>query len=478
MTAAEPPLRGSFASNIGGVAWTAAMVFAFTPLFIRRLGIEGYGVLDFGFAPTINRWLSRYSAGHEEPQRARDFAKTLEIGSWGVAIVVGALLVALSGTVARVWLGGAALRGALMLMAVTIVAQLPTTYYQSALLGLRRPMLMNVLKAAAATAANGGAAAIMILYLPSVEAYFGVQAGVAIVHALILRTAFWRTLSAPGAEPGRFRPDALRVAWRFTAGMTAITICAALVAQADRMILSGLVPLDEFGYYSVAWMIASGLAVVSLPALNTFFPRFSGLFASGDEAALRKGYHDAASLLSTLLLPLAAVVVSFAAPLVAAWTGNVAVAGKAAPIAALLTIGMAVNGLMIPLYALQLAAGATRLALQLTIAQIAVIAPLVTLLALRYGAPGAAFAWPTMSLLYFIAGSIVTFRRLLPHAGRAWLLRDVAAPLVPAVVCAAAARALLPLPASRIAVLAVIGVVFLGTLAVTAVASRAAAANL
>ncbi|HEX8153918.1 MAG TPA: hypothetical protein VF698_12365, partial [Thermoanaerobaculia bacterium] len=81
-------------------------------------------------------------------------------------------------------------------------------------------------------------------------------------------------------------------------------------------------------------------------------------------------------------------------------------------------------------------------------------------------------------LLYFIAGSIVTFRRLLPHAGRAWLLRDVAAPLVPAVVCAAAARALLPLPASRIAVLAVIGVVFLGTLAVTAVASRAAAANL
>ena len=80
----------------------------------RHLGVEGYGligfyitlqallqIVDLGFAPTINRWLSRYSAGHEEPQYARDLAKTLEIASWCIATAAGAMLIAGAGLVAR-----------------------------------------------------------------------------------------------------------------------------------------------------------------------------------------------------------------------------------------------------------------------------------------------------------------------------------------------------------------------------------------
>lgn len=485
---AELPLGRSFGSNLAGVAWTAAMQLAFTPLFIRCVGVEGYGligfhvtlqallqVLDFGFAPTINRWLSRYSAGHEEPQPVRDFAKTLEIGSWTIAVCAGVLLTALAGTVARLWLrdtslGQGALRFSLVLMAWTMIAQLPTTYYQSGLLGLRRPFEMNLVKALAATASTAGAVLILILYSSTVQAYFAVQATVAVAHALVLRQLFWRSMGA-SPDGGRFRPEVLRTAWKFTAGMTAIAICAALVAQVDRIILSRLVPLAEFGYYAVAWVVASGLAVVSLPALNTLFPRFSALYASGDDGAIRAGFHRGAQALSVLLLPLASVVALFSFPIMQAWTGNAAIARNAALLVTLLSVGMALNGLMAPVYALQLAAGATRLALKLTFGQLAILVPLVTVLTLRYGVVGAAFAWPVMNVLYFIAGSAATFHRFVRGAWREWILRDVGAPLAAAVACAAVARAVVPLPASRAGTILIVGTVLGCSLIASAMAT-------
>lgn len=482
--AADVPLSGSFVSNLAGVGWMAAMQLAFTPLFIRYVGVEGYGligfsitlnallqVLDFGFAPTINRWLSRYAAGHEEARHARDFAKTLEVGSWLIAAAAGLALVALAGTIARVWLhdtriGDDALRRSLMLMACTIAAQLPATYYQSGLLGLRRPYGMNALRALAATASMGGAALVLATVSPTVTSYFAVHAIVALLHVIALRIALWSALPADD-RPARFRPEVLRSAWRFTAGMTAIAVGAAIVAQVDRLIVIRLVSLEEFGYYAVAWTVASGLAVVSLPAMNTLFPRFSGIYATGDEAQLRDRYHSGSQALSVLLLPVACVVAWFAGPILAAWTGNPAVARNAAPLATLLTAGMALNGLMHAVYALQLAAGATRLALRLTILQLAVIVPLVAILAWRYGVLGAACAWPAMNAIYFAAGSIATYRLLLPGAGVRWLVSDVGVPLVAALAVTAAAWALVPLPASRAGAILVIGCV----LAVATIAS-------
>ena len=72
-----------------------------------------------------------------------------------------------------------------------------------------------------------------------------------------------------------------------------------------------------------------------------------------------------AQALSVLLLPLASVIIFFSFPIVAAWTGNATIARNTAPLVTVLSVGMSLNALMAPVYALQLAAGATRLALKL-----------------------------------------------------------------------------------------------------------------
>jgi O-antigen/teichoic acid export membrane protein len=486
----EVPLRGSFAANLAGFGWHALLQIAFTPLFIRAIGAEGYGVigfgitliglvqvLDFGFAPTINRWLARFSAGHEDEREARDMARTLETGSWCIAVVAGVAMAALAGPIGRSWLESArissdTLRSALMLAAVNVSVQLPILYYQAGLRGLRRAYAMNALRAIAATASLGGAALLLFRLSPSVTTYFAVHAAVACAHVLVLRSLFWRTLSPERTRIARFRPAVLRTAWRFTAGMSAIVVGGVVASHADRLIVVRMVSLHEFGSYALAWTVATGLGVISVPAMHTLFPQLSETFASGDATALRATYHKGAQVLSALLLPVASVMILFAEPALEAWTGSRELARDAAPLAMLLATGVALNGLMQSVYALQLAAGATRLAWRLTILQVVVVVPLVVMLASRYGVVGAASAWAIMNVVYFAAGSVATFRQVLPGAWSRWVFDDVCVPLTAALVIAIPARAFLPLPSSRAGAIIAIMAIFLVTAASSAFATR------
>jgi hypothetical protein len=81
-------------------------------------------------------------------------------------------------------------------------------------------------------------------------------------------------------------------------------------------------------------------------------------------------------------------------------------------------------------YALQLAHGITRLPLTINIVLVAIAAPLMTLLAWRYGLKGGAGAVLLLYVLYLFIGTWLTHRVLLRPIGMIWLCRDVGTPLI------------------------------------------------
>ena len=65
-------LQLNLVANFAGQGWTAIMVLAFVPLYLKFLGIEAYGligfyamlqaafqILDLGLSQTINREMAR-----------------------------------------------------------------------------------------------------------------------------------------------------------------------------------------------------------------------------------------------------------------------------------------------------------------------------------------------------------------------------------------------------------------------------------
>jgi O-antigen/teichoic acid export membrane protein len=278
------------------------------------------------------------------------------------------------------------------------------------------------------TVGSVGAVGILAFVSPTIEAFFIWQAGVGLVYAAIMRWAAWRVVGRAGNV--RFNVDELKRIWRFSASMSGIALTAIIFTQLDKIILSRILGLDEFGRYILATVVVNGLYILITPLFNVIYPLFSALIVNNNTEKLTNMYRLGTCMLATVLFPIAMVLAVFAEDLVHMWTGNPEIASSVAPIIAFLTIGSALHGVMYFPYALQLAYGQTRIPLMINAILMVVLVPLVISLALVYGALGGAIAWFVLQVLYVMLGTPMTHHRLLKGLGSRWLLQDVGVPLV------------------------------------------------
>lgn len=458
--------KSNLFANFAGAGVAAMLQLVFIPFYIKFLGIEAYGligfyimlqavlqVLDFGLGPTLNREMARYSVQTEKAGEARDFTRTLEIGYWVTGITAGAIIVISAPLIATRWVNVGSLplpvvQKSLLLMGGLAAFQLPLSMYQGGLMGLQRQVLLNGVRITMAILGSGGAVIILWLVSPTITAFLEWQLVVTAGQTAVLGWSLWRSLP-PSAHTPRFAPTMLRNVWRFAAGMSGITVSSLILTQLDKIILSKLLPLKMFGYYTLATAVGNGLYVLITPVFSATFPRLSALVAARDEDGVRELYHRGSQLMAALVLPLASILVFFPEEVLSVWTGNMDTARAAAPIVRFLVIGTAINGIMSLPYALQLAHGWTKLGLLITVALIVVMTPSIYIASLHYGAVGAAFVWALLNVLYMGFGVPLTHRKLLVGDTRRWFLGDVAFPMATSLLIAGVARGFLTLDPSR-----------------------------
>jgi O-antigen/teichoic acid export membrane protein len=133
---------------------------------------------------------------------------------------------------------------------------------------------------------------------------------------------------------------------------------------------------------------------------------------------------------SVLVLPVAVVMAVFSKEILLLWTQNPTTTAQTAPILSLLVIGTALNGMMNLPYALQLAHGWTQLAFYINVVAVAVLGPLVYVLASHYGAIGAASVWAGLNSGYVLIGIQLMHRRLLRGEMWRWYVEDFGMPLM------------------------------------------------
>jgi O-antigen/teichoic acid export membrane protein len=471
--------KSNLFANFAGSGVAALLQLAFIPFYIKFLGIEAYGligfyimlqavlqVLDLGLGPTMNREMARYSVQPEKAGEARDFTRTLEIGYWILGISAGAAIAAAAPLIATRWVNIGTLPlpvvvRSLMLMGGLASLQLPLVFYQGGLMGLQRQVLLNAVKIAMAVTGSGGAVLILWLVSPTITAFLWWQLVVAALQAVVLWWSLWHSLPVADHSPS-FSPALLRNVWRFAAGMSGITVSTIILTQLDKIILSRLLPLKSFGYYTLATAVGSGLYVLIIPVFNATFPRLSAMVAAQDENGVRELYHLGSQLMAVLILPVASIVAFFSYDVLMVWTGNAEAARNTATIVSFLIAGTAMNGLMSLPYALQLANGWTRLGLAITVCLIFTMVPVIVFASLRYGPVGAASAWALLNLIYMGVGVPLTHARFLRGEARRWFLVDVALPLAVSVVAVGIARWVLRIdPSQRFSSTVVLGGVLL-----------------
>ena len=443
-------LTSNFIANLAASVAAALIAVFIVPLYIRFLGSEAYGligfylalrgflqILDVGAGPVVNREMARYAAHETAAPPARDALRTFEGLYWLAGVVVGLAIAAAAPQIASSWLSARVLpaeqvTSTVRLIGVLIAVQWPAGFYQNALLGLERQVILNATLTAATILTHVSALLLIVSGSVDVKVFFFCAIGISAIQVIVLMAIFRRAM--PDLRGGTFRLKSLHHVAGLAAGVGTITVTGAVLAQVDRVILSALLPLEKFAYYSLATLVAGAIVISVAPIFNTLYPRFSSHVAASRLEELREILHFGAQLVTVTAVPAALMVAFFGRDLVELWTRDATTAAAVAPIAALLAGGAALNALMVLPYALQLANGWTRVAVAFNVTAMIVYVPLLFVVATRYGAQGAAIAWLTLNLLYAIVVAPPTFHRLLSGSLQDWVMRDI---LLPAGVAAA-----------------------------------------
>jgi O-antigen/teichoic acid export membrane protein len=463
-------LKLNILANFAGKAWNAIMLVALVPLYIQVLGIEAYGMigffttlqavfalLDLGLSTTLNRELARLSARAGTEQEIVDLVRTLEIVYWSVASVIILLVALLMPLVASYWvnaqhLSPGTIQQSVFLIGVAIALEFPFALYSGGLIGLQRQVHLNAIVITIATLRGVGSLLVLWFISPTIQAFFIWNALVSLAQTLLSALSLWRGLPK-ATHSARFRIALLIPIWRFAAGLTGISFFSVLLTQMDKIILSKLLTLEAFGYYSLATVVASSLYMIIHPIFTALFPRLSQMIAQDMKEDLSTFYHHSCQFMSVILLPVAIVIALFSKDILIVWTHDQQIAEHTYNIVSLLVIGTALNGLMTIPYALQLAYGWTKLAFYQNVVAVLLLGPLMFWATRHYGAVGAAVLWIVLNASYVLIGIQVMHLRLLRGEKWHWYIQDVGLPLLATLGVASIGRWFFPVQASVVTIL-------------------------
>lgn len=425
--------------------WTAVLGVITIPIYLKTLGVESYGLISFyamlqglflllevGLSPAVSREISRNKAS-KNSQNSQALIITLAKLYYFLALFIAILIFFGSSQISSHWiklsqLNESTVTQTIIIMGLAIACRWPIGLYQAVIIGSQQLAVSSKINILMTSISSFGAIAIVTYISKDLRLLFAWLAIIGLTHTLIIRSAAWRILTPPPSS-FLFNLKNIKPILGFTAGMGALSITSAILLQMDRVVLSRMLPLEEFATYTLAYTLANGLYIILGPVFNIIYPKISELVIKQDTQELISYYRKGTRLLTYSIFPIAAVVFTYSNDILNIWTNNYELANSAAPITSLLVLGFAINGAMIFPYALQLAHGDLKVPIKITIVLIVVQLPILIVLLKTYGTLGGGISWLMLNVLNLFYGTWVTHKLYLKSIGLKWFLCDVALPL-------------------------------------------------
>ncbi len=437
--------RNVFANYLGS-AVSYLLSFVFAPIYIKLLGPEAYGligfftsvrilisVVDLGMSATLTRELSRRSVVPGSNDDTADLTFSLEVVYFTLGVAAAIVVAAISPYLAANWLqsnelGFEVVSRSLVIMTIAFSLRWCSALYTAGLVGLQRQVAVNIVEVGAAVFQYAGVIAILGWLKTSVVTFFWYQAAVSLLQTVATRTMLWSALPKRTRRP-RWNRDCLSGVKKFALGVSGISITSLVILQADRIILSRLMPLAQLGYYTFAANVGALLNRIVKPVNQAIAPRINQLVALGDKQTLKRNYTIASELVALIVLPVSFVLFSRAPDLLLAWTGDPVLTRNVSGVFRILLLGNALNALMNLPYSLQIAYGWTSLTLAINAGWILLMLPGIFILYRSLGVVGVAALWLTLNGIYLLVSVQIMHRRIEPELRRPWYIRGVLIPI-------------------------------------------------
>lgn len=392
--------------NLAGQAFALAIGFVAVRFIFRQLGSDVFGIIYFNvtlaavlttvlelgvLATTVREISSHFDT---EPEYITSLIRTASLLYWamGVIIVVAVffgapLLVEKWINLTSIDVGTAATL--LRILSIGTMVALPRGLYTSLFRGRQRMAINNSIDVVTLIVQQFGVVVLLKVgsgpFLVAGWISASVLAAVAVYIALAARMFGWRALVP------QFDGAVVRRNLRFTTMMMSNSLLATVLSLVDKLVVSKLLAVSEFGLYGFASATVGRATLVTTAVGQAALPSFSSLFKQEDHAALIRQYHKLQDLVCFGTLPMFAAICFGAIPAYT-YLFNLGIAHRLLLPTAFLALGYYMSAAVYTAYTVSVAMGRPQIVVRANVLALFIVVPVTVLLIFAYGITGAAFS--------------------------------------------------------------------------------------
>jgi O-antigen/teichoic acid export membrane protein len=437
-------LKWNASANFIGLGYTTIIGIVVLPLYLQYLGAEAFGLvgfftvllawmqlLDMGMSPMLSRQAAQARGLNNDFLELKKLLRSLELIILILALIVVSSITAGSTWIALNWLKVTSLALnevaiCVVLMALMIGLRFFATLYRSGIWGMENQVILNITNILLVTLKFVGALLLLNFITQDFVYFFVYQLIIGIIELITLAILFYHFIPTTDKVALGFYWKTLKPMLPFATGIAYTAGIWVLLTQLDKLILSNVLPLSEYGYFALVAVVATGITQVSGPISQAILPRMTLLLSQGKEQDMLVLYRKSTQLMAVLIFPLTGMIALFSTELLFAWTGDRKAAEWAAPILFWFALGNGILAISAFQYYLQFAHGKLRMHVIFNSISACIQIPVIVYAAFEYGALGVAAVWFVLRLILFIIWTPIVHNKFAPGIHWPWLLKDVA----------------------------------------------------
>lgn len=440
-------MKRNVLANLIGKGWNIVSVFIFTPLYIKLLGVESYGLVgfystllvilafaDMGFTATLSREMAKFEvSSFENKNYLQNLLRSYEVFYLAISSLIAIIIWITSPLIVHKWLHISERLNtdqtilSIRLMGIAIALQLPSDLYFGGLMGLQKQLLANSVQIAWGIFRSVGAIALMWFYSPTIIVFAAWQLIANSLYFILIRLSLWKLVKT--RYRAFFDINTFKLTWKYSVGMVGLSLISIFLTQSDKLIISRFLPLKLFSYYSIASTVSSVPLLIATPVAMAVFPRMVSLLSMGNIEELKNIYLKFSAIISVLIFSTSAVLLIYIHYFIILWTGSTEISDNVKWVARFLILGQVFQAVTLLPYFLALTHGNVKVNLYVGICSIFLYLPLLVSLVSKYGILGGGISWFIVNLIITPIYMYYLHYKFMSDAFLHWLKFSILTPL-------------------------------------------------
>jgi O-antigen/teichoic acid export membrane protein len=415
----EKIMRSNIVYNYLAQIFLASAGIITLPFLLERMGAELYAfvaifftvqtifsILDGGLSGSLSREFAlnkETSTRSSSPKSLLNKAECIFIALSTSGIL---FIYSISGYISTSWLRLSAINtdeAELYLGLIGMIAALRlwSGLYRSVLIGYEKQKYLSVINIATTSARY-------IFVLPLLDVventgfvYFLYQLFIAVLEIITLKVCSNSNINEQTSKDTSLevKGDYFKSILRTSSQIWSLTLIWVMANQVDKLILTRLISLQDFGYFSVVSSLSAGILLLGAPVANAVMPNLSRFIKSNNHEESQRIYFMASKLVSIVGFPVAFTLVALPEHALFLFVNNVNIANDFSKILQCYSIGsffLLMSGMT---FLLKQSSGDLSKNIKQNIYYLLTIVILMLTATRLLGLEGAAYAWLTSNLL-------------------------------------------------------------------------------